>query len=74
LASKELAKGILAANLRSGCVQAGFQSITHLVRISHSVDKTPYFGGTGKSDHEHSFGFQSLPIMLVVIMIEIKRL
>jgi len=34
----------------------------------------PYFGGTGKSDHGRSFVFLSLPIIIVVIMVEMKGL
>ena len=51
LARAELAKDVLSANIRSGRVQTGFYCIPHLVRVPHSLDDTPYFGGTGKSDH-----------------------
>jgi len=34
----------------------------------------PYFEGTEKSDHRRGFGFLSLPIIIVVIVVEIKRL
>jgi len=73
-ASTELAKDVLSADIRSGGVQAGFLCVPHLVRVSHSLDDTPYFGGTGKSDHRCSFGFLSLPIIIVVIVVEIKGL
>jgi len=40
----ELSKDVLSADIRSGCVQAGFRCIPHLERVSHSLDNTPYFG------------------------------
>ena len=73
-ARAELAKDVLSANKRSGGVQTGFYCIPHLVRVPHSLGDTPYFGGTGKSDHRRSFGFLILPMIIVVVMVEIKGL
>jgi hypothetical protein len=46
----------------------------HLKRVSHSLEDIPYFGGTGKSDHRHSFHFLSLQMIIVVIMVDIMGL
>jgi len=73
-ASAELAKDVLCPNIRSGGVQADSGRIARFERVAHSPDNTPYFRGTGKSDHSHGFGALSLPIIIVVIMIEIRRL
>jgi len=73
-AGTELAKYVLSADIRSSGVQAGFLCIPHLERVSHSLDDTPYFGGTGKSDHRRSFGFLSLPIIMVVIVVGVQGL
>jgi len=44
------------------------------MRVSRSLDDTPYFGGTGMSDHRLRFGSFSPPIIIVVIVVEIKEL
>jgi len=59
LASAELEKDVLSADVRSGGVQAGFWCNPHLMRFSHSCEDTLYFGGTRKSNHGHSIGFLS---------------
>jgi hypothetical protein len=38
------------------------------------LDDTPNLGGTGKSDRSSSFRFLSHPIIIVVIVVEIKEL
>jgi len=73
-ASTELAKDVLSADIRSGGVQAGFKRIPYFARVFYSLDYMVYFGGTGKSDHRRGFSFLSLPIIIVVIIVEIKRL
>jgi len=73
-ASTELAKDVLSADIRSGGVQTRFYCVPHLVRISYTFDNAPYFRGTGKSDYRCSLGFLSLPIIIVVIVVEIKWL
>jgi len=44
------------------------------MRISYPFEDAPYFGGTGKSDSRCSLGFLPLPVIIVVIVVEIKRL
>jgi hypothetical protein len=73
-ASTELAKDVQSADIRSSGIQAGFKSIPHLERVSHSHDHAPYFVGKGKSDHTCNFSFLGLPIFIVVIVVEIQGL
>jgi hypothetical protein len=44
------------------------------VRISYTFDNAPYLGGTQLSDYRCSLGFLRLPIIIVVIVVEIKGL
>jgi hypothetical protein len=44
------------------------------MRISYTFDDAPYFGGTGKSHHRCSLRFLSLPIIIVLIVVEVKWL
>jgi hypothetical protein len=73
-ASMELVKDYLPADIRSSGVQAGFQWSIYFERGSHSLHDTQYFGGIEQSDLRCSFSHLSLPIIIVVIRIEIKRL
>jgi len=44
------------------------------MRISYTFDDAPYFGGGGKSDQRCGVGCLSLPIIIVVIVVEFKWL
>ena len=73
-ARTELAKDILFAIIGSSSSQTRFEWVLHFVRISYTFDDAPYFRGTGKSDHRCSLSFLSLPITIVVILVEVKWL
>jgi len=73
-ARTELTKDVLPADIRSGGVQTRCWCVPHVGSISYTFDDAPYFRGAGKSDHRRSLGFLSLPIIIVVIVVEVKWL
>lgn len=70
-ASAELTQDVVSAHVRSCCVQTGFWCIPHLMRVSHSLDNTLYFRGTGKYNYSPSISFLCLSIIIGVIVVEI---
>ena len=74
LASTELVKDFLSANIRSCGVQTRFKCVPDFVRILYTFDHAPYIGGAGKSDQRSRLGFLCLRIIIVVIVVEVKWL
>jgi len=70
----ELVKGVLSADIRSGGVQNHFWYVPHFITISYAFNDVPYLRGTGQFNHRWSLRLLSLPIIIVVIVVEIKWL
>jgi len=68
----ELEKNVLSADTESGGVQTDSACVPQFVSISDNFDDAPYFGGAGTSDNRCSLGVLSLPMIIVVVIVEIK--